>query len=94
MQEEGWTYLHMSACLLILHEVADYVAHVYKQHTAHIVIFYYSYSDINTVTIMLGCLQFVGKREMCHSGTDFNLGWGSCIVIFITLLFIVSNIFT
>lgn len=39
VQEKGWTFLHMSACWLILHGVANCVAHLYKQHTAHIVVF-------------------------------------------------------
>jgi len=39
MQKKGWTYLYMSACWLILHGVTECVAHLYKQHTVHIVIF-------------------------------------------------------
>lgn len=39
VKEKVWTYLHMSACWLILHGVADCVAHLYKQNTDHIVIF-------------------------------------------------------
>jgi len=63
VQEESWTYLQMSAYWLILHRVSDCVAHLYKQHTAHIIIFCYSCAGINTLTIMLGCLQFLGRQK-------------------------------